>query len=87
MARRNLSFTPEGWKDYTYWVGQDKRTLKKINKLVNDVVRNPFEGLGKPEPLKENYTGLWSRRIDDKNRLVYAVTDSAVSVVGCRFHY
>ena len=87
MARRNITFTPEGWEDYTYWIGQDKKTLKKINKLLTDVLRNPFEGLGKPEPLKENYTGLWSRRIDDKNRLVYAVTDTAIDVIGCRFHY
>jgi toxin YoeB len=87
MAQKNLTFTPEGRKDYAYWIDQDKKTLNKINKLVGDAVRNPFEGLGKPEPLKENYTGLWSRRIDDKNRLVYAVTDSGVSVVGCRFHY
>lgn len=87
MARRNLIFTPEGWADYTYWIDQDKKTLKKINKLLIDAQRNPFEGLGKPEPLKENYTGFWSRRIDDKNRLVYAVTDSAISIVGCRFHY
>lgn len=87
MARRNLVFTPEGWEDYTYWIDQDKKTLKKINKLVGDALRNPFEGLGKPEPLKENYTGFWSRRIDNKHRLVYAVTDSAISVIGCRFHY
>lgn len=70
MADRNLVFTPESWKDYTYWMGQDKKTLTKINKLIADTVRSPFEGLGKPEPLKENYTGLWSRRIDDKNRLI-----------------
>lgn len=87
MARRNLIFTPEGWADYVYWIDQDKKTLKKINKLLTDALRNPFEGLGKPEPLKENYTGLWSRRIDAKNRLVYAVTDTAISVIGCRFHY
>ena len=87
MSQRNLVFTPEGWADYTYWIDQDKKTLKKINKLVGDALRNPFEGLGKPEPLKENYAGLWSRRIDDKNRLIYAVTDTTISVVGCRFHY
>ena len=87
MAKRNLIFTPEGWEDYTYWIDQDKKTLKKINKLIADTLRNPFEGLGKPEPLKENYVGLWSRRIDDKNRLIYAVTDNALSIVGCRFHY
>lgn len=87
MARRNLIFTLEGWADYTYWIDQDKKTLKKINKLLADVQRNPFEGLGKPEPLKENYTGFWSCRIDHKNRLVYAVTDTAISIIGCRFHY
>jgi toxin YoeB len=87
MARRNLVFTPESWGDYTYWINQDKKTLKKINKLIADMMRNPFEGIGKPEPLKENYTGLWSRRIDDKNRLIYAVTDTDISIVGCRFHY
>lgn len=87
MARRNLIFTHEGWEDYAYWIDQDKKTLKKINKLIDDSLRNPFEGLGKPEPLKENYTGLWSRRIDEKNRLVYTVTDSNIAVIGCRFHY
>ncbi len=87
MSRRNLVFTIEAWEDYTYWINQDKKTLKKINKLITDTLRSPFEGLGKPEPLKENYTGLWSRRIDDKNRLIYAATDSSISIVGCRFHY
>lgn len=87
MAQKNLVFTPEGWEDYTYWIDQDKKTLRKINRLIVDTLRNPFEGLGKPEPLKENYAGLWSRRIDDKNRLVYAVSDSSISVIGCRFHY
>ena len=87
MARRKLIFTPESWEDYTYWINQDKKTLKKINKLIVDTLRSPFEGLGKPEPLKENYSGLWSRRIDNKNRLIYAVTDSAISIAGCRFHY
>jgi toxin YoeB len=87
VAQRNLVFTTESWDDYTYWISQDKKTLKKINKLIADIVRNPFLGLGKPEPLKENYAGLWSRRIDDKNRLIYSVSDSAISIVGCRFHY
>lgn len=84
---RNLIFTPEGWDDYQFWVKQDKKTLTKINKLINDAKRTPFDGLGKPEPLKENYSGLWSRRIDDKNRLIYAATDSDISIIGCRFHY
>lgn len=87
MAHRNLVFTPQGWEDYQFWINQDKRTLKKINRLVDDAARNPFTGLGKPEPLKENYSGFWSRRIDDKNRLVYAVTDNEIRVIACRFHY
>ena len=87
MAQRRLVFTAESWDDYTYWISQDKKTLKKINKLIIDTLRNPFEGLGKPEPLKENYSGLWSRRIDEKNRFVYAVTDSDINIIGCRFHY
>jgi toxin YoeB len=87
MAQRNLVFTTESWQDYIYWINQDKKTLNKINKLIADTLRSPFGGLGKPEPLKENYTGFWSRRIDEKNRLVYAVTDNAISIVGCRFHY
>ncbi|MBP6962460.1 Txe/YoeB family addiction module toxin [Candidatus Saccharibacteria bacterium] len=87
MAKRNLIFTLEAWDDYTHWINQDRKTLKKINKLINDTLKNPFEGLRKPEPLKENYAGYWSRRIDDKNRLVYTVTDAAICVVGCRFHY
>jgi toxin YoeB len=87
MAQRNLIFSPESWQDYTYWIDQDKKTLKKINKLISDTLRSPFEGIGKPEPLKENYMGLWSRRIDEKNRLVYTVTDNEINIVGCRFHY
>ena len=66
---------------------QDKKTLKRINKLITDVQRSPFEGIGKPEPLKENLTGFWSRRIDDTNRLVYAVDDKAITVISCRYHY
>jgi toxin YoeB len=87
MSQRSIIFTPEGWEDYKFWINQDKKTLKKINKLINDAQRNPFDGLGKPEPLKENYSGFWSRRIDDKNRLVYSVTDSEIRIIGCRFHY
>lgn len=87
VAQRKLTFTPESWDDYTYWIGQDKKTLKKINTLVADILRSPFEGLGKPEPLTENYTGLWSRRIDGKNRLVYAVSDDSFTIIACRFHY
>ncbi|EKN4607294.1 TPA: Txe/YoeB family addiction module toxin [Vibrio parahaemolyticus] len=74
-SQRLLSWTDDAWDDYLYWQTQDKKTLKRINKLINDVKRSPFEGIGKPEPLKENLSGFWSRRIDDTNRLVYAVDD------------
>ncbi len=87
MAQRNLIFTPEGWEDYIYWIDQDKKTLKKINHLIDNTLRSPFDGLGKPEPLKENYAGFWSRRIDEKNRLIYTVTDMNIAIIGCRFHY
>jgi|TARA_B110000008_G_C16811651_1_gene501036 toxin YoeB len=87
MTSRLLSWTDDAWSDYLYWQTQDKKTLKRINKLITDVQRSPFEGIGKPEPLKENLTGFWSRRIDDTNRLVYAVDDKAITVISCRYHY
>lgn len=87
MSSRLLSWTDESWNDYVYWQTQDKKTLKRINKLITDVKRSPFEGIGKPEPLKENLSGFWSRRIDDANRLVYAVDDSAITIISCRYHY
>ena len=86
MTRR-LTFTPDAWDDYLYWQSQDKKTLKRINQLLRDVSREPFTGIGKPEPLRENLTGYWSRRIDDTNRLVYAVEEQAIVVVACRYHY
>lgn len=82
-----LSWTNEAWQDYLYWQTQDKKTLKRINKLVTDVMRTPFEGIGKPEPLKENLSGFWSRRIDETNRLVYAVDNEQVTIISCRYHY
>ncbi len=85
--QRLLSWTDEAWDNYLYWQTQDKKTLKRINKLINDVKRSPFEGIGKPEPLKENLAGFWSRRIDDTNRLVYAVDDHAITILSCRYHY
>lgn len=87
MTDRLLSWTDEAWNDYLYWQTQDKKTLKRINKLITDVKRSPFEGIGKPEPLKENLSGFWSRRVDDTHRLVYAVDDQAVTVISCRYHY
>lgn len=87
MSNRLLSWTNEAWNSYVYWQTQDKKTLKRINKLITDVQRSPFEGIGKPEALKENLTGFWSRRIDDTNRLVYAVDDAAITIISCRYHY
>lgn len=87
MSNGLLSWTDEAWNSYVYWQTQDKKTLKRINKLISDVKRSPFDGIGKPEPLKENLSGFWSRRIDDTNRLVYAVDDTAITVISCRYHY
>ena len=84
---RMLAWTDDAWNDYLYWQGQDKKTLKRINKLITDTKRSPFEGIGKPEPLKENLAGFWSRRIDDTNRLVYVVNDAHLTIISCRYHY
>ncbi|RWX50256.1 toxin YoeB [Candidatus Electrothrix marina] len=84
---RQLAWTDEAWKDYVYWQSQDKKTLKRINKLIDAVKRDPFRGIGKPEALKENLSGFWSRRIDEANRLVYAVTDQYITIISCRYHY
>lgn len=86
MPRRPV-FTPIAWDDYEYWQGQDHRTLKRINALIRDLQRQPFEGLGKPEPLRGNLSDFWSRRIDDTHRLVYAVEDGGILIVQCRYHY
>lgn len=84
---KKLAWTDEAWQGYLYWQSQDKKTLKRINKLIEDMKRHPFEGLGKPEPLRENLSGFWSRRIDDTNRLVYAVDDNFITIISCRYHY
>lgn len=82
-----LAWTKEAWADYLYWQKQDKKTLKRINKMIADTQRNPFMGIGKPEPLKENLSGFWSRRIDDTNRLVYVADANTLTVISCRYHY
>jgi toxin YoeB len=84
---RKLAWTDDAWSYYLYWQGQDKKTLKRINKLIDATIRVPFEGVGKPEPLKENLAGFWSRRIDDMHRLVYAVDDEYLTILACRYHY
>ena len=87
MSERLLSWTQSSWDDYLYWQTQDKKTLKRINRLIVDTQRTPFTGIGKPEPLKENLAGFWSRRIDDAHRVVYAVDTDAITIITCRYHY
>ena len=84
---RSVLFTAAGWDDYIYWQGQDKKTLRRINTLIETARRDPFNGIGKPEPLVGNLSGYWSRRIDDVHRLVYAVDDGELAVIACRGHY
>lgn len=82
-----LVWTAAAWDDYLYWQTQDRKTLKRINALIQDALRNPFTGIGKPEPLRENLSGFWSRRVDEQNRLVYAVENADLAIVACRYHY
>lgn len=77
----------EAWIDYIYWQTQDKKTLNRINNLIKDTERNPFEGIGKPEPLKGDLSGFWSRRIDDTNRFVYRINNDKLEILSCRGHY
>jgi toxin YoeB len=87
VSKRLLSWTGEAWKDYLYWQTQDRKTLKRINKLIDATLREPFEGIGKPEALKENLSGFYSRRIDETHRLVYAVEEKEVVIISCKHHY
>lgn len=84
---RALAFDPNGWEDYVYWQTQDRKTLKRINLLIADVLRDPFDGIGKPEPLRHVLSGAWSRRIDEKHRLVYYVADEQIVILQTRDHY
>ena len=83
-----IKWTDEAWGDYLYWQSQDKKTLKRINSLIKDILRNGnAEGIGKPEPLQYDYRGFFSRRIDEKNRLVYVNEESGLTIISCRYHY
>lgn len=82
-----LVFSKNSWEDYISWQNEDKKMLKKINVLIKDIQRSPYEGSGKPEPLKYDLTGLWSRRIDREHRLVYQVSGEDILIYSCRFHY
>ncbi len=80
-------FVDESWEDYLYWQKTDKKKLNRINELLKDISRTPFQGIGKPEPFKYKYSGFWSRRIDDEHRLIYQVKDDKILIAKCRFHY
>ena len=82
-----LTWSEEAWEDYLYWQDTDKKIVKRINELIKDASRTPFEGKGKPEPLKHNLAGFWSRRITSEHRLVYAVSDDSLLIASCRYHY
>jgi toxin YoeB len=83
----NLLWTEDAWEDYCRWQKQDKKTIKRINDLIKDIQRNPIDGIGKPEQLKKNLSGLWSRRIDDVNRIIYRITDDAIEIIAVKNHY
>lgn len=85
--RKRLVFGPSAWTDYLHWQVQDARILDRINLLIRECQRDPFRGIGKPEPLKRQYGGCWSRRIDDTHRLVYRVHTDAIEIIACRYHY
>jgi len=82
-----ITFSKNAWEDYVYWQSIDKKIVKKINELIRDIRRSPFEGIGKPESLKYDLSGFWSRRIDHEHRLVYQVVDHEILIYSCRFHY
>ena len=82
-----INFTETGWADYLYWQTQDKKTMKRINQLIRDIERNGYEGIGKPEPLRSDFSGCWSRRIDDVHRLIYQICDGRIEIYQCRGHY
>jgi toxin YoeB len=83
----HLLWTDEAWEDYLYWQSQDKKTLARVNQIVRDIQRSPHAGIGKPEPLKGDLSGWWSRRIDDANRIVYRLKGGAVEITQCKGHY
>ena len=82
-----IEWAEEAWEDTLYWQQTNKVALKRINALIKDIARDPFDGIGKPEPLKHHLSGFWSRRIDDEHRLIYAVDDGCLKIAQCRYHY
>lgn len=87
MQIKEIKWDVDAWEEYLGWQSEDKKIVKRINQLIKDICRNPFDGLGKPEPLKGNLTGLWSRRIDEKHRIVYMIVHEAVLIFSCKGHY
>ena len=87
MPDKIIQWDIDAWNDYIYWQTQDRKTLKRINLLIKDISRDPFQGIGKPEPLKGSLTGFWSRRIDEEHRLVYTVEEKVIILISCRGHY
>jgi toxin YoeB len=86
-VKRRLTFSDEAWEDYVYWQGTDRSMVRRINQLIKDILRSPYDGIGKPEPLKHQLAGWWSRRIDAEHRFVYRVTEQAVEIANLRHHY
>ena len=84
---KSVTFAPQAWEDYVDWQTEDRKTLKQINKLIKDIVRSPYTGMGKPEQLRGTLAGCWSRRIDDKNRIVYQVDGERIEILLCKNHY
>ena len=82
-----LAWARQAWDDYLYWQQKDKKIVRRINTLIREIQRTPFAGIGDPEPLRHNWSGYWSRRIDREHRLVYKLTDDAVIIAQCRYHY
>ena len=82
-----IAWAEKAWEDYLYWQATDKKTLQRINLLIKDIKRNPFSGIGDPEPLKHNWSGYWSRRVDREHRLVYKPSEKTITIVQCRYHY
>ncbi len=83
----NKNFTDNAWEDYEYWVTNDRKIVKKINSLIKDIERNGNEGISKPEPLKHELSGYWSRRITDEHRLIYNIDEDTINIIQCRYHY
>lgn len=84
---REIHFSPEGWEDYLYWQSEDAAKFARLNTIIGEIARQPFKGLGKPEPLRHEYAGFWSRRIDQEHRVIYKVDARSVFIAQCRYHY